>query len=49
MTIAPGAEKKNYEDGGENNDPGKSDREKKAVSWERELGSVLSQPQHPAI
>ena len=49
MTIAPGAEKKNNEDGGESEDPGESDREKKAVGRERELCSVLSQPQHPAI
>ena len=35
MTIAPGAEKKNYEDGGENNDPGKSDREKERKKKER--------------
>ena len=49
MTIAPGAEKKNYEDDEEHQNPGESDREKKAVGRERELGSVLSQPQHPAI
>lgn len=49
MTIAPGAEQKNYEDDEEHQDPWESDRKKKAVSGERKLGTVLSQPQHPFI
>ena len=47
MIIAPGAKKKNCEDGEEGKDPGNSDRDEKSVSRERELCPVFRQAQHP--